>query len=106
MNNYTTTMNKKTANYSRQSTGIGLKGINSIGDDSYFLRLTDRPDHFIHPDPSLETRDEAGYRVNKGAEGAAVFHKAQAKNFIKMSGAPNLEMVRVKDVLGNDNSTN
>lgn len=96
-------MNK---NYTRHSTSVGIVGMNSIGDDSYFLRLKDKPDHFIHPDPSLETKDEVGYRVVQGEKGAAIFHKKQADNFIKESGANNLEMVRVKDILKNDNSGN
>jgi hypothetical protein len=84
---------------------IPIFGLNAIGDDSYFVRLKGS-DAFLHPDSSLETEDEIGYRIIEGCKGAAIFHKQQAENIITVSGSDDLEPVKVKNILGNDNSLN
>jgi hypothetical protein len=83
-----------------------LKGINSIGDDSYFIRLSDKNDVYLHPDKSLETAEEVGYKLIEGTKGAGIWKKQQALNLIMESGASNLEIVKTRDVLGNDSSLN
>ncbi len=90
----------------KNNINLPLYGINSIGDDAYFIRLNNDIDNFVHPEASLETKDEVGYVIKASCVGAAIFTKKVAKNFIMASGADNLEMVKVKDILGNDNSSN
>ena len=85
---------------------IAISGINSIGSDAYFLRLKDNKNAFIHPDPSKETKNEVVYVVAEGPVGAAIFHKEQAENFMLLEKADNLEMVAVREIIGNDNSEN
>jgi hypothetical protein len=72
-----------------------------IKHDAYFIRSKDKDNFYIHYDPSMETRDNVGYRVMEGYIGAAVFQKHKALNFIKFARANNLEAVRVNDVLSN-----
>lgn len=67
--------------------------------DAYFIRLKNDKEYFLHPDPTLETKEEVGYRICKGLKGAAGFKKENAENFIKLSGANNLEIVPAKEVL-------
>lgn len=81
-------------------------GINKIGDDAYFIRLKDNKTHYLHPDKTIEDDENIGYRVKEGNIGAGIWHKRQALNIIEFSGAKNLEIVRVKDVLGSDGSSN
>lgn len=89
---------------------VALTGLNSIGNDAYFIRLKDDKNSFVHPDPSKDTEEEAVYVVSEGCIGAAVFHKKQAENFIFHSFVEdkvgNLEMVSAKEVIGKDNSEN
>ncbi len=83
-------------------------GLNYISADSYFIRLKDNKDWFIHfeGDNPENPKQEVIYRVKEGAKGAGVFHKEQGSNFIIMEGADNLELVKVTDVLGNDGTLN
>jgi len=85
---------------------IAVTGLNSIGNDAYFIRLKDNKNAFVHPDPSKETETEVTYVVNEGPVGAAIFHKEQAENFMLLEKADNLEMVAVREIIGNDNSEN
>ena len=93
-----------------KSNKIALGGLNVIGDNAYFIRLKDKKNFFLHPDPSKETEKEITYVVAEGEVGAAIFHKKQAENFIFHSfvedRAGNLEMVAVKEIIGRDNSEN
>jgi len=84
-----------------------FEGLNSIDKDSYFIRLSDRKDHFIHFEGDNPDDDsEVVYRVIKGEKGACVWHKKECKAFIKNIGKSNVEMVKVTDVLKNDGSLN
>lgn len=83
-----------------------LHGLNLISEDAYFLRLKDKPNMFIHPEPKLETKREVGYIVAEGSVGAGIWHKKEAMQFITDIGAPNLEMVRVSEILKHDGSKN
>lgn len=55
----------------------------------YFLRLADNYDHYVH----YEMDAEHPYVVKKGIVSACLFEEDNAKEFIKVSGASNLEMV-------------
>jgi hypothetical protein len=82
-----------------------FKGINAIGDDSYFIRLKDNKDTYVH----YESQDSKNmtYRLKEGLNGAAGWHKKEGENFILESGADNLELVKISDILGkNDGSLN
>ena len=76
-----------------------IKEANSIGSDSYCIRLKDKPNYFLHP-------SESGYVVNEGKVGAAIWHKEIALRFIKLYKLQNVEMVAVKEILKTDNSYN
>jgi len=83
-------------------------GLNYISGDSYFIRLKDKKDFFIHfeGDNPENPDKEVIYRVKEGAEGAGIFHKEQAENFIMMSDYDNMELVKVTDILVNDGTLN
>jgi len=85
-----------------------IKGMNSIGDDSYFIRLKDNKENYIHfgGDNPSNPKEEVAYVVKKGLIGACGFHKVQGENFIKMSGADNLELVKMSDVVKDDGTSN
>lgn len=89
---------------------VPIRGMNAIGDDAYFIRMKDNKNIFLHPDPSKETEKEVVYVLVEGTIGAAIFHKKQAENMIfhayMESTASNLEMVGVKEIVGNDSSLN
>lgn len=67
--------------------------------DAYFVRLSDNKDFFIHPDPSLETKKQEGFKVVEGYIGACVWPKHAALNFITQTKKGNLEIVRFNDVV-------
>lgn len=84
-----------------------FEGLNSIDKDSYFIRLSDKKDHFIHFEGDNPNDDsEIVYRVINGEKGACIWHKKEAEAFIKYIGKSNVEMVKVTDVLKNDGSLN
>lgn len=85
---------------------IEFTGINKIGNDAYFIRLSDKKDFFLHSDKSLENDENVGFRIVRGLVGAGVWHKDQADKLIKLIGNGNLEIVKVRDVVGNDYSGN
>jgi len=92
-----------------------FEGLNSIDKDSYFIRLSDKKDHFIHfegdnPNDRLDKFNPMSkyppvgvtYRVIKGEKGACIWHKKEAEKFIEsVFGRQNIEMVKVTDVLKN-----
>lgn len=88
--------------------GYKFSGLNTIQRDSFFIRLKDKPTHYIHfeGDNPDNPEDEVIYRVNESEVGACIWTEKKAKAFIKMSNANNLEMVNVRDVLKNDSSSN
>lgn len=81
-------------------------GINSMGVDKVFLRLksTNKYAHVIYPnrEPRLAFVD--------GCKGAIVISRSEAEMFISNIESPlvfaNIEMVNIKDVLGEDGSSN
>lgn len=83
---------------------VKLTGLNAIGNDYYFIRLTDRPKYFVH----LESTEGANitYIIKKGTNGACAFSKEQGEEWIKASGAENLELIKVMKVLKNDGTLN
>ena len=84
-------------------------GTNIVGNDSYFIRLKDNRKSYMHCEGVGENPDDDGqvvWRLKEELKGAAIWHKKEAIEFIKHSGAGNLEIVKVKNVLGNDHSGN
>ena len=83
---------------------IITKGMNSLPLDSYFIRLSNDKDQYIHLEEDND--DNYVYKVKKGTTGACGWHKKEGEEFIKMSGYPNLELVKVLSILGNDGTLN
>jgi hypothetical protein len=88
-----------------------LSGINIVSADSYFIKLTDQEDVYVHPvnvyAPVLEEgKSEDTFLIKEGVQGAGIWSKSNAELFIKESGADNLEIVSVRSVLGEDGSSN
>lgn len=85
-----------------------IQGLNSIdGQNSYFIRLKDKPTHFLHYQGDNPANDEeVMYQVKQGVSGAAVWKKDKAEQLIKESSAVNLEIVKVSDVIPNDGTFN
>ena len=83
---------------------IITKGLNSISKDSYFIRLIDDKEYYMHLEEDND--DNYVYNVKKGTVGACGWHKKEGEEFIKMSGRTNLELVKVLEILGNDGSLN
>jgi hypothetical protein len=83
-------------------------GTNTIGNDSYFIRLKDNKNTFIHFEGNNpnDPKEDAVYRAKEGIKGACIFHKKQGEGFIKHSGASNLELVRVKSLIAPDKTEN
>lgn len=73
-----------------------------IGHNSYFLRLADNPDFYIHY-MGEKNKDEVEYKPVKGVEGAAIWTWEKAWAFIRESGVSNLDMIRVDQVLKPEN---
>lgn len=70
---------------------------NLIKKNAYFIRLTDNKNYFIHFEN--ETSKKLEYVVKEGNIGAAIWKETEGNNFIKESGANNLEMVKVTEIL-------
>lgn len=86
---------------------IRFEGINTIGEDAYFIRLSNLKNHYIHFEgDNPKDESEVVYRVKEGTKGACVWRKKEGEEFIKYTGKNNLELVSVKSVLGNDGSLN
>jgi hypothetical protein len=81
-----------------------IEGINAIGDDSYFIRLIDDKNQYIH----LEAEDDEKYtyRIKEGIKGACGWHKKDGENFIAMNEMGNIELVKMSEILGTDASLN
>lgn len=74
---------------------------NSTPADMYFIRLSDNKSAFLHYEgESKEDTDKVSYRIKESVEGACIFRKENAQNFIRESGASNLEAVPVSEILG------
>ncbi len=80
------------------------KGLNSLPLDTYFIRLTDNKEFYIHLDE--HNADNYVYKVKKGLEGACGWSKVNGEKFINDSGKGNMELVKVLEVLGNDGTLN
>jgi hypothetical protein len=84
-----------------------FSGTNSIGDDAYFLRLSDRKECYIHPEgDNPKNTEEVIYRVKEGLKGAGIWHKEQALELLKEIGAPNVELVKVSELIKDTTSKN
>ena len=82
-----------------------FKGLNSISEDSYFIKLTDHENAYVHPVGEITSTEDA-FLVKEGLKGAGIFNKANAERFIQESEADNLELVSVRSVLGTDETLN
>lgn len=85
-------------------TDVIKTGLNSISDDSYFIRLKNNPNHFLHFKNDLISSKE--YEVQEAVIGACICDKQHGEHFIKSVKNVNLELVKVHVVLGNDGSLN
>ena len=82
-----------------------ITGINSIGEDAYFIRVIGDKEHYVHLDED-STNEDIIYKIKEGLVGACVFKKDHAEAFISFTKANNIETVRVSDVVGKDASLN
>jgi hypothetical protein len=82
-----------------------LSGMNIISVDSYFIKLTDQEDVYVHPVGELSSTEDA-FVIKEGVKGAGIWSKSNAERFIKESEADNLEIVSVRSILGEDGSSN
>jgi len=80
-----------------------LKGLNPISEDSYFIKLTDQEDVYVHPIGDISNTEEA-FVIKEGVQGAGIWNKVSAERFIKESEADNLEIVSVRSILIDDGS--
>lgn len=78
------------------------KGLDSISDDSYFIRLKDDIESYLHLEE--DNKDNYVYKVKKGTIGACGWHKKEGERFINESGRTNLELVNMKDVIRKENN--
>ena len=69
--------------------------------ESYFIRLIDDKECYVHIVKSQTKGAEDEYIIGKGVAGACLFTEENARLFIQYSGASNLEMVLIKTVLEN-----
>ena len=76
----------------------GVKTDNTIlFKNAYFIHLSDKPECFIHF--VGETKDDVEYRAKVGHVGAAVWTYKNAMAFVEESGASNLSMIRIDQVI-------
>jgi hypothetical protein len=75
--------------------------LNVISKDAFFIRLTDKVDCFVHP-----TKEQGAYVIAKNLEGAAIFTRQNGEEFIKYTGADNLELIPVGKLVKSDSSFN
>ncbi len=94
----------KTCCYLTEKNKFIVEGLNAVGSDSYFIRLKDNKEYFMHLDE--DNKEDYVYAVKLGTVGAAIFHKEQGEGFIKSSGYTNLELVKVLEIVRNDGSLN
>ncbi|MBK7362929.1 MAG: hypothetical protein IPJ01_11595 [Micavibrio sp.] len=82
-----------------------------ISEDSYFIRLKDQEDVYVHPVDVYakieeKNKEEDTFLIKEGVQGAGIWSKSNAERFIKESEADNLEIVSVRSVLSEDGSFN
>lgn len=81
-------------------------GLNTLGDNAYFIRLTDNKKCFICYEGETLDGEFDKYIVREGIKGACIFTLENAINFCMQSNANNIEPVKVLEILGNDGSLN
>ncbi len=81
-----------------------VQGLNSISDDSYFIRLKQDKDQYVHLE--AEDKEKYVYRIKKGTVGACGWHKKEGEEWIASTKANNLELVKMSEILGNDGTLN
>lgn len=77
-------------------------GQNSIGEDSYFIRLSNDNTYYLHP----RIGEGGVFEIKKGTTGAGIWKKEKAEYLMGVVNEKNLEIVKVFDILGNDGSLN
>ncbi len=90
--------------YLTEKNKIIKRGMNSISLDSYFIRLTDKKNFYMHLEE--DNNDNYVYKVKEGTVGACGWHKKEGEEFIRMHGYTNLELVKMLEILGNDGTLN
>ena len=83
-------------------------GINSFGDDAYFIELSDNKGCYFHK-VGMKKTGEFIYTIKQGITGAVVMTKENGEKFIKevKNQYPHTKLTSVKDVVGNkDGSLN
>lgn len=74
-----------------------------ISKDSVFIRLSDQKDVFIfvksESDTEIQYEAKKVHDVKNDLKGAAIWHRRNARKWIKHQKAANLEIVRVKDIV-------
>lgn len=80
--------------------------LNAIGEDAYFIRLSDNKGCFLCYDGESKDKTMDKYILRQGHIGACIFVKENGLKFIMQSGAANLELVKVTEIVGNDSSKN
>ncbi len=88
-----------------KKTGFELKGLNMIAQGSCFVRLRNKPDYYVHYLGEKKNGD-VQFEIRKGYIGACVWTKEHAEGFVEYSGAPNLEIVLVTDIVEDDGTRN
>lgn len=81
-------------------------GLNALGANAYFIRLTDNHNCFICYEGETLDGEFDKYIVRQGKEGACIFTLQNAIAFCMQSNANNIEPVKVLEILGNDGSLN
>lgn len=84
----------------KENSGKVITG-NKLSDDSYFIRLAEDKEQYIHPFTDV---NGSGYKWEKGNVGAALFHLKEATQ-IKKINKIEIEIVHFKKVLGNNAET-
>lgn len=69
-----------------------------IGHDAYFIRVSDKPNLFLHW--NKETSDQLEYIIKEGTVGACIWKLENGQKFIDAGGQQEgLELVRIDQVL-------
>ncbi len=83
-----------------------FNGANYFHNDSYFIRLVDNPDFFLHLEGTSGDDGSTSYIFKEGTVGACLWRREQGEAMLEFSGADNTELVAAKDILGNDGTLN
>ena len=78
--------------------------LDTVKKNSVFLRLKDKPDHYIHL--HSENKKEFVYVVKRGVVGACIWEKEKGLEFIKEEGLSNVEIIDVRSILKEDGGSN